>query len=93
MSLSLDDSIIPFSSDSDFVDESEEDDELEPLVEAEEVDLSDPESVTVVEDDIEVINDDGDTYVSGPNISNKPDEKLTKEYEKKLIKGLFHRDI
>ena len=85
---------IPFSSDSDFIDETEEeDDDLEPLVPTEEVDLSDPESVTIVEEDIEVINDDGDTYISGPKVSNKPDEKLTKEYEKKLIKELFHREV
>ena len=81
---------IPFSSDNDFTDES---DDLEPLVQSEPTDLSDPESVTIVEEEIEVINDDGDTYISGPKVSNKPDEKLTKEYEKKLIKGLFHREV
>lgn len=85
---------IPFSSDSDFIDETEEEDDgLEPLVKTEPVDLSDPESVIIVEEEIEVIDDDGETYVSGPKVSNKPDEKLTKEYEKKLIKGLFNRNL
>lgn len=86
------DTLIPFSSDSDFVDETEED-ELESSIETEEVDLSNPEGVTIVDEDVEVLTDDEETYVSGPIVSDKPDEKLTKEYEKKLIKGLFHRDL
>jgi hypothetical protein len=88
----LSEDTIPFSSDSDFVDETEED-ELESLTETEEADLSDPERVVIMEEDVEVVTDDGEIYVSGPKISNKPDEKLTKEYEKKLIKELLHREL
>lgn len=88
---------IPKSSDEDFIDESEdfideaEEDTIFSDIDAE--DLTDPEYVEIITDDgEEIITSDEEEVISTPIIENKPDEKLTKEYERKLIKDLLHRD-